>query len=555
MNTVLARLVRLFFRRFFETESAEESRLGIGGVFAILALPATLMCFVLFEKYSPLSHYLRHITNFDSEVESLSDKYLFIVFCMAITGLVAILRWDTLFPDRRDFANLAPLPIVLGKVLLARILALAAFVIAFIADVNIGAVLLYPALVLQSSGTLPQLLRYIAAHAIALTAAGLWVFLSVLAVTGALMAILPYGIFRRVKRYVQFAAVVVFLALFVSTEVLLPEIKALRTGGSSWAEWFPPLWFLGLYQELLGMPMNNLGPLSARALHGLVISGALAAISYALAWRWFFLRSAEAIEGPVHSLRTPEWVFTLLDRTVMRSGFYRGGFRFVVKTVARSDRHSAAFATILGIGITLAFLSAVSPSGWRRPIPHGLLTANLTLLYAVLTGLRLSFGIPADLRANWLFRVAADPEADPTSLVKRTLWCFASPFLVLPAVLFALRYGSGAAALHLLFVTLATAVLIEILTMGFRAVPFTCSWLPGRNNLIFATAGWAAGLAVFGQGLGGFESYFLIAPRALLWFLAVIGAVLFGIRRMRETAEKVAWSDTRGDLDLLRLAE
>ena len=226
------------------------------------------------EKYSSLSHYLRHIRNFDSNVESLSDKYLFIVFCMAITGLVAILRWDTLFPDRRDFANLAPLPIQLGQVLLARILALAAFVIAFITDVNIGSVLLYPAMVMQSDGTVQQLLRFLAAHAISLAAAGLWTFLSVLAITGALMALLPYSLFRRVKRYVQFTSVVLFLALFVSTSAILPEIRVLRTGGSSWAEWFPPMWFLGLYQQVQGLPMQNLGPLSVRAFHGLVVSAA-----------------------------------------------------------------------------------------------------------------------------------------------------------------------------------------------------------------------------------------------------------------------------------------
>ena len=123
------------------------------------------------------------------------------------------------------------------------------------------------------------------------------------------------------------------------------------------------------------------------------------------------------------------------------------------------------------------------------------------------------------------------------------------------ALFFALRYPAGSAALHLLFVVLATAVLIEILAVGFRAVPFTCSWLPGRNNLIFAAAGWAAGLAIFGPGLAGFESYFLLSPSALLWFLGIVAAVLFGIRRLRESADKVAWTDTRGDLDLLRLAE
>ena len=106
MNTVLARLFRLFFHRFFETESAEELRIGIGGVFAILALPATLMCFVLLEKYSALSRYFRRIHGFDNQVESLPDKYLFIAFCMAITGLIAFLRWDTLFQLRgRNLIN------------------------------------------------------------------------------------------------------------------------------------------------------------------------------------------------------------------------------------------------------------------------------------------------------------------------------------------------------------------------------------------------------------------------------------------------------------------
>jgi hypothetical protein len=228
--------------------------------------------------------------------------------------------------------------------------------------------------------------------------------------------------------------------------------------------------------------------------------------------------------------------------------------------VAPCDRpgdkaESAAFATILGIGITVAFLSAVSPTRWRQPIPLGLLTANLTILYSLLTGLRLAFGIPADLEANWIFRAACDPDADPSSLVKRTLWCFTLPAILLPGVFALIWYDTGPALLHLFFVTVAAATLIELLATGFHTVPFTCSWLPGRRNLIFATAAWAAGLIVFGQGLAAFEFYFLLAPRVLVWFLLLVAAVFFAARRLQDTRQRVAWADTRGEFDLLHLAE
>jgi hypothetical protein len=315
------------------------------------------------------------------------------------------------------------------------------------------------------------------------------------------------------------------------------------------------MWFLGLYQHVQGIPMGNLASLAPRAWNALWLSAALAAISYGLAWRWCFLRSAEAIEGPVRAIRTPDWVFRFLDATVLRAGFDRATFRFLARTVARSDRHSAAFATISGIGVTMAFLSLVSPSRWTDLIPLDLLNANFILIYALLTGLRVSFGIPADPAASWIFRIAAHPDADPCSLVRRTLWCFASPLIAAPAAFFAFRYGMTPALLHLLFATLCTAGLIDLLAAGFRAVPFTCSWLPGRNNLIFAIAGWFAGLVVFGPALAGLDHAFLRAPGSLLVTILIFAGIFVFVRRGDKSREKVAWADTRDELDLLRLTE
>ena len=45
------------------------------------------------------------------DLASLGEKEFFICFSMTVMGLVTVIEWEMLFPDRRDYANLTPLPI------------------------------------------------------------------------------------------------------------------------------------------------------------------------------------------------------------------------------------------------------------------------------------------------------------------------------------------------------------------------------------------------------------------------------------------------------------
>src|SRR5688572_32912156 len=113
-RTRLYRLTEHFFSRFFETSSVmrdPHERLGIGPVLGFLAFPGVVMSLILFMKYSPLMRWAKQDWNFDRYLAAIPDKYTFIVFSMAATGIFAVLKWESLFPDRRDFANLVPLPL------------------------------------------------------------------------------------------------------------------------------------------------------------------------------------------------------------------------------------------------------------------------------------------------------------------------------------------------------------------------------------------------------------------------------------------------------------
>src|SRR5205814_2167661 len=106
------RLVAHFAATIFEGESAaQDVEFGMGGLLALLAVPGGFVSLLLFDKYSTLLMFLRQRPAFNIYTESLPDKYFFIVFSMAISGVVTVLKWDRILPGLRDYANLAPLPI------------------------------------------------------------------------------------------------------------------------------------------------------------------------------------------------------------------------------------------------------------------------------------------------------------------------------------------------------------------------------------------------------------------------------------------------------------
>ena len=118
------RLVRHCVDRVFyggDGLDGDELDFGIGAILGLLAMPGAFISILLSDKYSSLLRFLRHETHFDVYAASLPDEYFFIVLSMVVAGAVAIWKWDKLLPDRRDYANLAPLPIPSRKYLSWRI--------------------------------------------------------------------------------------------------------------------------------------------------------------------------------------------------------------------------------------------------------------------------------------------------------------------------------------------------------------------------------------------------------------------------------------------------
>src|ERR1017187_5201681 len=120
----------------------------------------------------------------------LSDYYFFVMFSMVVMGFVMVFEWDALFPDRKDYLILTPLPLSGGSIFAGKTLALVIFLGLFAVDANFFCTMLAP-LVTGGEGTpAPVIGRLIAVHAASVLGAGTFVALSIASVQGVLINLL-----------------------------------------------------------------------------------------------------------------------------------------------------------------------------------------------------------------------------------------------------------------------------------------------------------------------------------------------------------------------------
>jgi hypothetical protein len=100
--------------------------------------------------------------------------------------------------------------------------------------------------------------------------------------------------------------------------------------------------------------------------------------------------------------------------------------------------------------------------------------------------LRYAFRIPVDLRANWLFRLTAP---DAISERRRAVRLIYIGFSLLPALAatapFLLMVMTPWRGLYgLLFAALIAALIIQHELENSDTIPLTCSYLPGKRNIL-----------------------------------------------------------------------
>ncbi len=530
-------------RIFYGGEGSEtgDVDIGIGAVLAILFAPGTFVAVgLLFFKYSPLLHYIQHVTHFNAYLVSFPDEYFFAVLSLSAAGAVAVWKWDSLVPDRRDYANLAHLPIHSGHIFLANLLALLFLAAVVSIDINLGSSLLFPLVACWKAPSIGYMVLFFATHLISVILAAVFGFMAVLSILGVLMALLPYRAFRKCSVYVRGILLIFFVAPLMTSTSEPEKLQAARSA-IPWTHVPPTAWFAALCQWLRGIRDPLFPPLAAAAIFGSVAVLFVAVGAYALSYRRCFLRSAETmVILPAGGGVIAGLVFRLFDKAVLRSPFQRGGFRFVIKALFRSETHSLTWIAFTAVGVMIASNNLLLANA--KPGPHSSLPSTvalgvpLVLTYFLMFGVRAAFEIPAPLRSNWTFRFSVDPATGQcTALAKRVMIAFEAPLLLASFGVFAYFWDWRIALIQAVIIGAMALLLIETLLLSFRKIPFTCSAPPFKQTTIVSVILCIFGLFAFSGIIPPLERQAFAAPfpygNSIAVLLGIWWLCLYAVRK------------------------
>jgi hypothetical protein len=141
------------------------------------------------------------------------------------------------------------------------------------------------------------------------------------------------------------------------------------------------------------------------------------------------------------------------------------------------------------------------------------------------------FAMPLDLRANWIFRITGLLRG-PESLAagrRALLLLSVAPVWLTSAALCLRLWPWRQAAGHLMVLGLLGMLLADLCLYGFRKIPFTCSYLPGKSQVHMVFLG-AIGLLWLVMLSVKFEREALLDPRSMATMLAVLGLAVVCVK-------------------------
>ena len=540
-----------------ETADEDGLDLGMGLLFGLLALPGVFSSLFLADKYGSLFQVLRGDLDFDPYSASLPDEYFFIALSMVVTAAVAIWKWDSLLPDRRDYINLAPLPIASYSFLGANIFALLLLVGAMAVDVNIASIGLFPLVVCGSHSSLTYFAIFLGAHLVGVTLASVFGFSAVLTILCVLMSVLPFRLFRKCSMYVRCILIAVILAILATSATVPGEIHGITEHTRSSLRLLPTVWFTSLNQWMLGRANPTTAMLGNRALIATGLTFVLAICACVFSYRRCFTSSGEANAMlPAGENAIGNWIYRMVNRLVFQTPFERAAFRFTTKALVRGESQALVLGWFVGLGIVISSQSLVGSltqpiSSMGQMIPSAeILSVPLTLSYFLILGLRCSFEVPIALRANWLFRLTVNPDSrECAAFARKVIAVFLLPVLLLCGLsLYASSWSWKFTLVHLTIVTVVSVLFIEIVSIQFRKIPFTCSMPRFKSNSIVVIFIYVVGFFIFSTATSTAEHWAFQDLKRVLIFLPVLCAICLGIKYWQKS---LTYLDTRVIFDEL----
>jgi hypothetical protein len=531
-----AHLTRHFFDALFDLgflsrEGADAFIRVLLGVIAVIFSFGLLLTRMYMGKYAGL----KGAADAAPYLQALAaDTTLAFGLPMWIAAFITVLISHSLVPDETDFRVLMPLPVTRAFVFGTKLLALAIFCGIFI-GASLVAVTPLVALI-SSSRHAPYLPPVsLAAYWIVGTLSSACSVLVIVAINGVLTTALPRSRVHGVTASMR-SVLLVGLMLAVPFVFALPADADRLAAHSPAMYLLPPAWFLGVERLMFGGADVYTARLGHIGLVALAAAAVCSTAAYLVLYRRFdrvMLRSLQVTR------RRPRVPFAFAANP-----WGRAIGDFTHATLRRSALHQGVLLGVTACGLALALNRLVDPQviAWVRSLATARLDVVLAimgapwlLMFAAGLGTRAALALPIEQRANWIFRMT-ESEATRGQQLRAVVRLMRQATVGLPLVLMApLEWGLfGPRAIFALAANAACALLwVEVLLRGWRRIPFTCSYMPGKQTAAQTTVV-GVGLLVLGVTLcGAIAVGSARSPLFGIIAVALIGAVTWAFARAR----------------------
>jgi hypothetical protein len=480
-------LTRHFFTSLFDfgflsEEGAESLKRALLGCFAAAFAIGLLLTRVFMTKYGALSMAPAEIY----ERAVVADHAFLIAVPMWIVAAAVGLVGHSLFPDQTDFRVLMPEPLSRLTIFTSKLASLLLFVFLFIAGAHAALLPLFALTMIPAFGT-GSLLAKTMAFAVSSVSGSLCAALAIVAVHGTLVLLAPRARLLAFSGTVR-SVLIGLLVLSLPLVARLPATAGAFASGAWWLRWTPPAWFVGLERFLIGDA--NRASLAAQAAAAMALVFVVTMASYMLLYRRFdrVVLQPAAYQDTRGGSRS-------LDRWIGRASVRRVVGRFAWITIRRSVLHQGLVVAFLAAAGGFVLNGLLSVDGWNgqlhasgkstRPpaLLLALLGAPLTMMFLAIPAIRLALSVPLDARSNWIFRMTEDA-AGRAEAAAANVGLVLALGVALPLALFGpLQWWMlGPSAVGVIVVEALTGwLLVEWFMAGWRRIPFTCSYIPGKG--------------------------------------------------------------------------
>jgi putative ABC transport system permease protein len=546
-------LVRAFLARFFENEvtaGAHDLKAALFWLIALLAMPGAIVpALIGLGNAIPVNPYQPDPSTWGwamiakyQGVEVLrsvsrADKTLYIGFAMMASAMLSAITWSSVLPDRRDALVLGILPVRPASIIGAKLAALAIYVILVSVAMHALASLSF-GFFLAAENTMGFAVRGIAAHFVASCLASVFVCLVVVALQGVVLVLAGPRRFARASAVMQAALVgTVVLGLVTLPLVSSSVVDSLAGNGPQARSWIlhtPPLWFLGIYEWVIGAPGPQLQQLAGTAMTALGCVLLTILVTYPLACRRLLVNAIENTSG---FGRVGRWsaLARLIARACGRHPDVRAVSQHYLATMARVGTHRFVMSIAVGAAIAWSLPSWMTLASGVPAAPRtDLLSLPITAMFFILVGLRTAVALPSEIQASWIFDVRSPDPDRVRQAVERTMFIVGVvPVVLISSAAFLYLWGPAFAALHAVSALAIGAFLTELVLLRLDIVPCAKPWIvPAGHFRKF----WPLYLVLFAtitRALPMAEGAVLRNPQ---WMTLVVPILLWFAWKLREAA-------------------